>query len=219
MPDPVLFDAPIQSRDTDERYTPQWVFDALGETFDLDPASPPLGVSRVPTAAVWTKNDDGLTKPWHGFVWLNPPFSHSTPWADRFMAHRNGLWLGPIANAAWHDAMTRTSDAVVLLRDFAFIAPDHAGKRSSMPLSMHAYGARAVAALRRFATNTPDAGVLVVRAVDVAEEWAVVDRGQTIHLEGATCPADVMALAHGHGTHGPIGVARRPVIRGPWAEL
>lgn len=161
-----LFDAPIQSRDTDERYTPSWVFDALGETFDLDPASPPLGISRVPTAAVWTKDDDGLVRPWHGFVWLNPPFSAPTPWADRFIAHSHGIWLGPVANSAWHDRMCRTSDAVVMLRDFAFIAPDHAGRRSSMPLSMHGFGARAVAALRRFTQAAPTSGVLLTRPAD-----------------------------------------------------
>lgn len=161
--DSLLFASPVQARDTDERYTPRWVFDALGEQFDLDPASPPLGISQVPTAAVWTKEDDGLTQPWHGFVWLNPPFSHSTPWADRFMRHGCGIWLGPVANAAWHDQMTRTSDAVILLRDFAFIGSNHAMKRSSMPLSMHGCGPRAVAALRRFAHRQPAAGVLLTR--------------------------------------------------------
>lgn len=160
---PLLFDAPVQSRETDERYTPAWVFTALGERFDLDPASPPPGVSLVPAAAVWTKADDGLTKPWHGFVWCNPPFSHSTAWANRFMAHGNGVWLGPVANSGWHDQMTRASHAMVLLRDFAFIGTNHAQKRSSMPLSMHGFGPRAVDALARFAERQPAAGVLLVR--------------------------------------------------------
>lgn len=158
-----LFPAAVQSRETDERYTPAWIFNALGETFDLDPASPPLGVSRVPTAAVWTKADDGLAKPWHGFVWCNPPFSNATPWADRFLAHGCGLWLGPVANSGWHDRMTRATDALVLLRDFAFIAPTHAGKRSSMPLSLHGLGPRAAGALDRFAEAAPAAGVLLHR--------------------------------------------------------
>lgn len=35
-----LFPAPVQGRETDERYTPAWVFEGLGLTFDLDPASP-----------------------------------------------------------------------------------------------------------------------------------------------------------------------------------
>lgn len=162
--DELLFPAPVQSRETDERYTPAWIFEALGEKFDLDPASPPLGVSQVPTAAVWTKDDDGLTKPWEGFVWCNPPFSLATPWADRFMAHGSGIWLGPVANSEWHVRMTRTSDAMILLRDFAFIGLNHAQKRSSMPLSLHGYSERAVAALRRFQQRQPDAGVLLERA-------------------------------------------------------
>ena len=127
------------------------------------PQAPPHGVSRVPTAAVWTKDDDGLVQPWHGFVWCNPPFSNATPWADRFMSHGCGIWLGPVANSGWHDRMMRTSDAVVILKDFAFIAPTHAGKRSSMPLSMHGYGNRALEALRRFVDAAPSAGVLVER--------------------------------------------------------
>lgn len=50
-------------------------------------------------------------------------------------------------------------------------------------------------------------------------EWAVIDNGRTTHVPGATCPADVMAGTHGHGTHGPIGVARRTVTRGDWEAL
>lgn len=172
MPEPhtpeLLFAAPVQSRETDERYTPAWIFAALGETFDLDPASPPLGVSQVPASAVWTKEDDGLTQPWEGFVWLNPPFSNATAWADRFIAHGNGIWLGPVANGGWHDRMTRCSDAMVLLKDFAFIGINHAQKRSSMPLSMHGFGPRALDALERFVQRQPDAGVLMARLGGVA---------------------------------------------------
>ena len=164
MDSELLFSSPVQSPETDERYTPKWVFDALGETFDLDPASPPLGVSQVPTARVWTKGDDGLTRPWDGFIWCNPPFSNATPWADRFIQGlRQGIWLGPVANSGWHDRMTRASDAMVLLRDFAFIGINHAQKRSSMPLSMHGFGPRAVDALHRFTERQPDAGVLLTR--------------------------------------------------------
>jgi hypothetical protein len=162
--EPLLFDAPVQSRETDERYTPRWIFDALDVKFDLDPASPPLVVSQVPTAAVWTKEDDGLTRPWHGFVWCNPPFSSATPWADRFIDHGHGIWLGPVANSDWHVRMMLASDAVILLRDFAFIGTNHAQKRSSMPLSMHGFGPRAVAALHRFTRAMPTAGVLMKRA-------------------------------------------------------
>lgn len=161
--DGLLFSVPVQSRETDERYTPRWVFDALGESFDLDPASPAAGISQVPASKVYTKDDDGLTRPWFGFVWCNPPFSHATAWADRFIEHGSGIWLGPVANGGWHDRMTRASDALVLLRDFPFIAPTHAGKRSSMPLSLHAFGRRARYAVERFALARPEAGVILYR--------------------------------------------------------
>lgn len=160
----VLFSLPVQETETDERFTPRWVFEALNERFDLDPASP-VGIDTfVPAARYLTREDDGLSADWGGsFVWLNPPFSNSTPWARRFIANRNGVWLGPVANAAWFDAMLRSADVVWMMRDFAFVHPSHAGKRSSMPLAMCGMGARAVAAIRRAALGRPEAGVLVVR--------------------------------------------------------
>ena len=77
--------------------------------------------------------------------------------------HGSGIWLGPVANGGWHDQMTRASDAMILLRDFAFVGTNHAQKRSSMSLSMHGYGPRAVAALERFSERQPTAGVLLER--------------------------------------------------------
>ena len=82
----VLFTIPVQGPDSDERFTPRWVFDALGEIFDLDPASPVGLDTFVPAKRRYTAEDDGLSQPWEGFVWCNPPFSNATPWADRFLA-------------------------------------------------------------------------------------------------------------------------------------
>jgi hypothetical protein len=157
-----LFGTPIERTETDERYTPRWIFDALGVEFDLDPASPVDGGSVVPARRVYTREDDGLVQPWSGFVWVNPPFSNTTPWADRFMANPDGgLFLGPFANAKWTQMMLRSCELVWLMRDFAFNHPTHSGKRSSMPLAMYGRGARATEALERAARAVPEAGVLV----------------------------------------------------------
>lgn len=169
----VLFTVPVQEIGTDERFTPKWVFESLGETFDLDPASP-IGLDTfVPSTARYTREDDGLTSPWFGFVWLNPPFSNATPWAEKFMEHGNGLWLGPVANSKWFDRMLRSSDLIWMMRDFAFVHPTHSGKRSSMPLAMFAYGTRAERAMRRAASAMPAAGVLVSRTDDQSKRERV----------------------------------------------
>lgn len=151
----------VQGRDSDERYTPRWIFDGLGLTFDTDPASPVGGGDCVPSVRKYTTDDDGLQMPWRGRVWLNPPFSESTRWADRFRGHGHGVFLGPVANAAWWYALIRSSDVVWHCRDFAFTHPTHAGKRSSMPLAMVAYGFDCADAVRRLARSGAHDGVLV----------------------------------------------------------
>ena len=59
----------------DEWLTPPEIIDALGgpASFDLDPCAP---VTRPwPTAKEhFTIIDNGLTKPWRGRIWFNPPY-------------------------------------------------------------------------------------------------------------------------------------------------
>ncbi len=158
-----LFHAPVERTDPDERFTPKWIFTALGETFDLDPASPIEHRTHVPARRVYTREDDGLVQPWAGFVWCNPPFSNATPFAERFRMHGAGIWLGPIANAWWFQRLAAVADRIWLMRDFPFDHPTHAGRRSSMPLAMIGLTARAAEAIDRAAAAWPDAGVPVRR--------------------------------------------------------
>lgn len=159
-----LFPTPTQGRDSDERYTPRWVFDGLGLVFGTDPASPMGGGCCVPAEVKYTRQDDGLAQPWWGLVWLNPPFSEATPWADRFREHGDGVFLGPIANARWWIDLVKSADLLWLCRDFAFTHPTHAGRRSSMPLAFVAYGDVSAAAVRRLASVAPIDGHLVEAA-------------------------------------------------------
>lgn len=79
--------------DTDDWYTPAWIFDGLGLRFHLDVASPDEPLTWIPTDARFTVADDGLTQAWHGLVWCNPPYSEPLPWCRRWAEHANGLIL------------------------------------------------------------------------------------------------------------------------------
>lgn len=70
--------------------TPLPLIRALGD-FDLDPC----GFSGHNTAkeiTVWP--NDGLAHPWHGRVWLNPPYGKEQQiWLRRLQEHGNGIAL------------------------------------------------------------------------------------------------------------------------------
>lgn len=76
----------------EEWLTPPEITMKLGP-FDLDPCSP---INRPwPTAAKhYTIEDDGLSQPWHGFVWCNPPYGTKTgDWLSAMALHNNGIAL------------------------------------------------------------------------------------------------------------------------------
>lgn len=94
----------------DDFYTPAWLFDRLAVTFDLDPCAAPG--AHVPARTYYTQQDDGLTQPWHGLVWVNPPYSQPEQWAHRFTEHGNGLWLSLLRNGGWLIPLLDQADVV-----------------------------------------------------------------------------------------------------------
>jgi hypothetical protein len=62
----------------------------LGD-IDLDPASCEVAQRWVKAKKFYTEADDGLSKPWHGHVFLNPPYSAQgmSRFVDKLLAERN----------------------------------------------------------------------------------------------------------------------------------
>lgn len=79
---------------TSEWYTPPEIFEGLGLEFDLDPCSPFPVPCHVPARRVLNRYDDGLAQPWHGLVFMNPPFggrNGHVPWLRKFLEHGSGI--------------------------------------------------------------------------------------------------------------------------------
>lgn len=71
-----------ETKDSDEYYTPKYIIDAARAVMgaiDLDPATCELAQTIVRAERYYTKADNSLLEPWHGRVWLNPPFSKPGP--------------------------------------------------------------------------------------------------------------------------------------------
>jgi hypothetical protein len=113
---------------SDDWYTPPSIFEALGLTFDLDPCSP--GPSHwVPAHKVYTKADDGLSKPWTGLVFMNPPFGgrHGhVPWLVKFLDHCYGVAIVRSYTSSdwWHEHMPRAEGILFPEGKTKFVRPD-----------------------------------------------------------------------------------------------
>jgi len=88
--------------------------------FDLDPAA---GCEPTPIAMDrYTPEDDGLTSPWYGTVWLNPPFDNKPDWYKRLVdQYEQGhvergvaLATGDVSTDWFHDWFS-TADVIAFL--------------------------------------------------------------------------------------------------------
>lgn len=133
---------------TDVWLTPPHIIDELGgaNSFDLDPCSPidrPYSTAREH----FTIRDNGLIKPWHGRVWLNPPYSASIigQWMARMVDHGHGLALvfARTETAMFHRCVWQCADGLFFFAGrINFHLPDgrRAIRNAGAPNVLVAYG-------------------------------------------------------------------------------
>lgn len=135
----------------DEWLTPPEILDKLGP-FDLDPCAP---ITRPWDTAKqhFTRQDDGLSREWHGRVWLNPPFGReAVKWLRKLKQHGNGIALIPARTETtmFLECVWRGADAVLFLYGrphFHYVNGERAAANSGAPICLAAYGDRNASAL------------------------------------------------------------------------
>jgi hypothetical protein len=143
---PRLFSVPQEQLTSDDYYTPAWLFERMGIEFDVDVCAPPGGVEWVPARRFYTMADDGLTSPWVGRVWMNPPYSKPAPWVARFIAHGNGACIVPMSMGFWFSDLWDEAEGMVMLPPrMVFVGGGAAGIPARIIVA--AFGEECVAAL------------------------------------------------------------------------
>jgi len=100
----------------DDCYTPAWVFAAMDLHFDLDAAAPKGGPLHVPCDRYFTAEDDGLSQPWDGVTWCNPPYSNFGPWAHKWATAERACLMGTYTpGTAWFPVVFAAADAVAFI--------------------------------------------------------------------------------------------------------
>ena len=129
---------------SDTWLTPPEIMLALG-AFDLDPCCPPAMPWRT-AARMIAPPKDGLSEPWTGRVWLNPPFgTRAAAWLAKLAAHGNGIALIPARTETrmYFASVWPKASAVLFLRGrphFHRADGTRAAANSGAPIALVAYG-------------------------------------------------------------------------------
>lgn len=139
--------------ETNEWYTPPWLFEQLGLEFDLDPCAPPGGIPWIPAKTFWSRKDNSLSRPWHGRVWLNPPYGPFTkPFLRKMNEHRNGIALVfARTDTQWFHNEAVQADAMLFIAGrISFIRSNGSGSTTAgAPSMLLAWNEDCVEAIQR----------------------------------------------------------------------
>lgn len=126
-----------------EGYTPTRYIEmartVLG-SIDLDPASCRLANQTVRAIKYYDKQVDALKQPWHGNIWLNPPYTRGvvSKFVTKFTIEaeagrvKSGIILANVQTNArwWHQLLTFCDCACISYRPLKFLSGENGAKFS-----------------------------------------------------------------------------------------
>jgi phage N-6-adenine-methyltransferase len=111
--------------------TPDWVLERLykvvGGEFDLDPCSPTKDRARAPVQSrrYFTEEDDGLSRPWKGSTFMNPPYGRvMSDWMAKAASEAASGRASPVIALVpartdtewWHQSVVAAGASVTMLK-------------------------------------------------------------------------------------------------------
>ncbi len=118
----------LHNSGNNEWYTPvEYILSAkkLMGGIDLDPASSELANSVVGAKQIYTIEDNGLNKEWHGRIWLNPPYERDLiiPFVNKFVEEFNKgniqqamVLVNNATETNWFQSLANTASAICFVR-------------------------------------------------------------------------------------------------------
>ncbi|MFI8977259.1 DNA N-6-adenine-methyltransferase [Nocardia asteroides] len=194
---------------SDTWLTPPQILDALGP-FDLDPCAAPPPRPWSTASHHISAPDDGLTQPWAGRVWLNPPYSRqAVTWLARLAEHGSGTALVfARTETRWFvDTVWSQASAMLFLHGrlhFHHRDGTRAAANAGAPSVLVAYGAADAAVL----ASAPLAGTFVDLTVsETTDGCATTLRRLPQGLRPACAPSAQSGLRHEPGVRTNSSVA------------
>lgn len=136
---------------SDDWITPPEIIERLGP-FDLDLCA---SATQPWPCAACSYTSNGLTRPWSGRVWLNPPYGRAVGrWLEKLASHRNGIALifARTETSAWADFVWPEASLILFLyRRLTFYRPDGTKPpgNGGAPSVMVAYGKKCATRLAK----------------------------------------------------------------------
>lgn len=119
--------------------TPQRFFDRLDTEFGftLDPCATP---ENAKCATFYTREDDGLSRPWPGVVFCNPPYGRELKrWVEKAYQESQGgstvvvLMPSRTDAAYWHDYVMRADEVRLIRGRMRFVGTPSKGHNAPFP--------------------------------------------------------------------------------------